>query len=109
MTSNNHNEIANYESQSRESLTKSRQHPAAGDLPQASEKGWHPTTPIAKTVTLSQNWQYPHPSQFHRLINQPGETTANPSPPIYPAAPKSRPSTPRSQIQTKPPRNQPRY
>ena len=105
MTPNN-NKIAEYEAQSRESLTKSRQRLTTGDLHQAPKKGCPPATPIAKTVTLSQNWQYPHPTQFHRLINQPGEATANP---ICPAAPKSHPHPPRSQIQTKPPRNQPRY
>ena len=102
MTSNNHNEIANHEAQSREFLAKSRQYLAAGDLRQASEKGWGAATHIAKAVALSKNRQYTRPNQFHSLMNQASEATANPRPPHLPGRaeilplnshnPKSKPS-----------------
>ena len=77
MTSNPHNEIANYESQSREPLTKSRQHPADGDLHQASEKGCTTATHIAKAVTLAQVWQYQNPPSFNAVINPASPLTSN--------------------------------
>ena len=78
MTPNNHNEIADHEAQSREFLTKSRQYLSAGDLHQASEKGWGAAARMAKSVALAQGWQYTRHSQFHRLMNQAGQATGNP-------------------------------
>ena len=78
MPPNNHNEIVGHEAQSREFLAKSRQYLAAGDLHQASEKGWGAAAHMAKAVALSQNWQYTRHSQFHRLMNQAGQATGNP-------------------------------
>ncbi len=41
----NPTEIADYEAQAREFLAKSREYLAAGDLHQASEKGWGAAAP----------------------------------------------------------------
>ena len=77
MTSNNHNEIAAYESQAREFLAKSRKFLAVGDLRQAAEKGWDAAEQMAKAVALAQNWRYTRHGHFHRIMNQAGEATGN--------------------------------
>ena len=77
MASNNPNEIAAYESQAREFLAKSRVFLAAGDLHQASEKGWGAAAHMTKAVALAQGWQYTRHSQFHRIMNQAEQATGN--------------------------------
>ena len=54
MTPNNPSEIAAYESQAREFLAKSRVFLTAGDLHQASEKGWGAAAHMTKAVALAQ-------------------------------------------------------
>ena len=77
MTSNNHNEVAAYESQARECLAKSRKFLADGDLRQAAEKGWDAAEQMAKAVALAQNWRYTRHGHFHRIMNQAGEATGS--------------------------------
>ena len=77
MTSNNQNEVAAYESQAREFLTKSRLFLTVGDLRQAAEKGWDAAEQMAKAVALAQNWRYTRHGHFHRIMNQAGEATGN--------------------------------
>ena len=77
MTSNNHNEIAAYESQAREFLAKSRVFLTAGDLHQASENGWGAAAHMTKAVALDQGWQYTCHSEFHRITKQAKQATGN--------------------------------
>ena len=77
MTSNNHNEVAAYESQAREFLAKSRVFLTVGDLRQAAEKGWDAAEQMAKAVALAQGWRYTRHGHFHRIMNQAGDATGN--------------------------------
>ena len=91
MTSNNHNEIAAYESQARECLAKSRKFLSNGDLRQAAEKGWDAAEQMAKAVALAQGWRYTRHGHFHRIMNQAGEATGN-TPLAIPARPGRNPA-----------------
>ena len=62
--------VADYAAQAREFLVKGREYLAAGDLHQASEKGWGAAAHMAKAVALAQGWQYARHSHFHRVMNQ---------------------------------------
>ena len=70
-------DIAGYAAQAREFLVKGRQYLAAGDLHQASEKGWGAATHMAKAVALAQGWQYSRHSHLHRVMNRVGELSRN--------------------------------
>ena len=72
-----HEEIAAYASQAREFLANSREFLAAGNLNQASEKGWGAAAHMAKAVAIAQGWQYARHSHYHRVMNQAGRTTGN--------------------------------
>lgn len=72
-------DVAGYASQAREFLIKGRQYLAAGDLHQASEKGWGAAAHMAKAVALAQGWQYSRHTHFHRLINRARQMLGNPS------------------------------
>jgi len=54
-----------YAAQARELLVKSREYLAAGDLHQASEKGW-------EAVALARGWQHSQYSHFHRVMDRAG-------------------------------------
>ena len=77
MPSDNHKEVADYESQAREFLANSRDFLAAGNLHQASEKGWGAAAHMAKAAAIAQGWQYTRHSHFHRVMNQAGRVTGN--------------------------------
>ena len=64
--------VADYAAQAREFLVKGREYLAAGDLHQASEKGWGAAAHIAKAVALAQGWQYSQHSHFHRVMDRAG-------------------------------------
>ena len=66
----NGDEIRKYSAQTREFLSKGREYLAAGDLHQASEKGWGAAAHMAKAVAAAQGWEYARHSQFHRIMNQ---------------------------------------
>ena len=70
-------EVSEYAAQAREFLVKGRQYLAAGDLHQASEKGWGAAAHITKAVALAQGWQYSRHSHFHRIMIQARQLTGN--------------------------------
>ena len=77
MTGDNFEEVAAYESQAREFLAKGREYLAAGDLHQASEKGWGAAAHMAKAVAEAQGWQYTRHGHFHRVMNDAQLLTGN--------------------------------
>ena len=62
--------IADFARQSREFLDKGRQYLAAGDLHQASEKGWGAAAWMAKAVAEAQGWQYKRHDEFFTVMRQ---------------------------------------
>ena len=73
----NYDEVADYESQARGFLAKGRDFLAAGDLHQASEKGWGAAAHMAKAIAAAQGWRYSRHNHFHRIMNQAGRMTGN--------------------------------
>ena len=60
---------ADYRQQARQFLTKSREYLGAGDLHQASEKGWGAAAWMAKAVATAQGWEYNQHDQFIVVLN----------------------------------------
>ena len=77
MVSANPDGVLAHASQAREFLNKARDYLAAGDLHQASEKGWGAAAHMAKAVALAQGWPYERHSQFHQVMNQARTLTGN--------------------------------
>ena len=77
MTTPDYEEVADYESQAREFLAKSRDYLAAGDLHQASEKGWGAAAHMAKAVAVAQDWEYEKHRDFVIVMNQARRFTGN--------------------------------
>ena len=77
MTADNSDEVAGYESQAREFLAKGREYLDAGDLHQASEKGWGAAAHMAKAVASAQGWRYTRHGHFHRIMNQAQQLTGS--------------------------------
>ena len=71
------NAVTDYEVQARDFLEKGRQYLDAGDLHQASEKGWGAAAHMAKAVAVSQGWQYDRHPDFSRVMNQAALLTGN--------------------------------
>lgn len=71
--------IADYRQESHVFLTKARQYLAAGDLHQASEKGWGAAAWMAKAVAPVYNWDYQHHQQFGVVIHNASILTGNQS------------------------------
>ena len=69
--------VTDYEAQAREFLAKGREYLAAGDLHQASEKGWGAAAHMAKAVAEAQGWTYDRHSDFSWVINQAFLKTGN--------------------------------
>ncbi len=69
--------IADHESQAQEFLGKAREYLTAGDLHQASEKGWGAATHMAKAVAVAQGWEYETHAGFSVVLNQAWQTTGN--------------------------------
>lgn len=65
--------VSGYAAQARELLVKGREYLVAGDLHQASEKGWEAAVRMAEAVALARGWQYSQYSHFHRVMNQASE------------------------------------
>ena len=59
-----------YETQAREFLRKGREYLAAGDLHQASEKGWGAAAHMAKAVAVAQGWHYETHADFSAVLNR---------------------------------------
>ncbi len=70
-------EVADYEAQAQEFLSKGQEYLAAGDLHQASEKGWAAASHMAKAVACAQGWQYQKHSDFSAVMNQASRLTNN--------------------------------
>ena len=64
------NAVADFARQSREFLGKGRGYLAAGDLHQASEKGWGAAAWMAKAVAEAQGWQYNRHDEFFTVMRQ---------------------------------------
>ena len=75
----NPTEIADYEAQAREFLAKSREYLAAGDLHQASEKGWGAAAHMAKAVAIAQGWTYETHADFSTVLYEARRLTGNAS------------------------------
>ena len=76
--SDNHEEIADYESQAREFLDMAWGFIAAGNLHQASEKGWGAAAHMAKAVAVAQGWEYNNHADFSNVLHQARQLTGNP-------------------------------
>ena len=70
-------EVADYAAQAREFLTRSREYLAAGDLHQASEKGWGAAAHMAKALAAAQGWEYETHSDFSLILNHARRVTGN--------------------------------
>ena len=70
-------EIRDYMAQSRDFLARGLEYLAAGDLHQASEKGWGAAAHMAKAVAAAQGWQYDRHADFSRVLNQASNLTGN--------------------------------
>ena len=61
--------VQEYIQQSRDFLQKAQQYLAAGDLHQASEKGWGAASHMAKAVAHANGWEYQKHHQFNVVLN----------------------------------------
>ena len=77
MTVPDFDEITAHQSQAREFLAKSWDYLAAGDLHQASEKGWGAVAHMAKAVAVAQGWRYSNHSHFHVVMNEAALASGN--------------------------------
>ncbi|MCY3506090.1 MAG: HEPN domain-containing protein [Chloroflexi bacterium] len=77
MVSSDPSVIADHESQAREFLGKARDYLKAGDLHQASEKGWGAAAHMAKAVAIAQGWEYETHADFSVVLNQAWQATGN--------------------------------
>ena len=77
MVARNAQDARNHSAQAMEFLKKGREYLAAGDLHQASEKGWGAAAHMAKAVASAQGWQYTRHSHFHRIMNEAGRLSGN--------------------------------
>ena len=59
-----------YQQASEHSLAQARQELAAGDLPQASEKGWRAIAQILKAIAGQRGWQHNPHRRYHRIISR---------------------------------------
>ena len=71
-------EITDYASQAREFLANSREFLGAGNLHQASEKGWGAAAHMAKAAAVARGWQYETHADFSGVLNQARQLTNNP-------------------------------
>ena len=58
-------------------MDKGREYLAAGDLHQASEKGWAAAAWMAKAVAVAQGWEYERHEQFNVVLNNARLLTGN--------------------------------
>ena len=63
--------------QAHEFLGLAHQYLAAGDLHQASEKGWGAAAHMVKAVALVQGMTYERHSHFHQMMNRARQLTGN--------------------------------
>ena len=70
-------EVAEYAAQAREFLDKGWAYLAAGNLHQASEKGWGAAAHMAKAVAVAHGWRYGNHADFNDVMYQARELTGN--------------------------------
>ena len=58
-----------YQRASEHFLVQAREELAAGDLPQASEKGWGATAQILKAIAAQRSWEHSRHRHYHRIIS----------------------------------------
>ena len=61
--------VQEYIQQCRDFLQKAQQYLAAGDLHQASEKGWGAASHMTKAVAYANGWEYQKHHQFNVILN----------------------------------------
>ena len=62
--------VAEHAEQAREFLAKSREYLDAGELHQASEKGWGAAAHMAKAVAVAQGWEYRTHADFSTVLDR---------------------------------------
>ncbi|MDE2684490.1 MAG: PaREP1 family protein [Chloroflexota bacterium] len=59
-----------YQQASEHFLAQAREELAAGDLPQASEKGWGATAQILKAIAAQRSWEHNRHRHYHRIVSR---------------------------------------
>ena len=59
-----------YQQASEHFLAQARQELAAGDLPQASEKGWGATAQILKAIAAQRGWEHSRHRHYHIIASR---------------------------------------
>ena len=59
-----------YQQASQRFLAQAKQELAAGDLPQASEKGWGATAQILKAIAEQRGWEHSRHRHYHRSVSR---------------------------------------
>ena len=70
-------EVTDYAAQAHEFLRRARTYLAAGDLHQASEKGWGAAAHMTKAVAAAQGWRYDKHRDFTIVLNGVWKLTGN--------------------------------
>ena len=70
-------EAAGHAGQAREFLGMAKEYLDAGNLHQASEKGWGAAAHMAKAVALVQGWEYERHSHLHQVMNRARHLSGN--------------------------------
>ena len=71
------NAVSDFARQSSVFLDRSREYLSAGDLHQASEKGWGAAAWMAKAVAEAQGWQYNRHDEFFTVMRQAQDVSAD--------------------------------
>ena len=69
--------VTDHAGQAREFLAKSREYFEAGELHQASEKGWGAAAHMAKAVAEAHGWRYETHADFSAVLNRARRLTGN--------------------------------
>ena len=69
--------VADYVEQAHEFLARSREYLDAGDLHQASEKGWGAAAHMAKAVAEAQGWEYRTHADFSKVLSHARRVTGD--------------------------------
>ena len=59
-----------YQQASEHFLAQAREELSAGDLPQASEKGWGATAQILKAIAAQRGWEHNRHRHYHRIVSR---------------------------------------
>ena len=59
-----------YQQASQRFLDQAKQELAAGDLPQASEKGWRAAAQMIKAIAERRSWEHGNHRHYHRTISR---------------------------------------